>query len=134
MAEEVSGKASGEKLSEKRYSGKTVYKGIALGKVVVLPRVQEQIRKMEIAHPEQEIERLGRAVKASGQQLAALYDKALEEVGESGAAVFKAHQMMLEDEAYQNAICRMIRTKRVNAEYAAAAAGDDFAEDRKSVV
>ena len=128
MAEEVSGKASGEKLSEKRYSGKTVYKGIALGKVVVLPRVQEQIRKMEIAHPEQEIERLGRAVKASGQQLAALYDKALEEVGESGAAVFKAHQMMLEDEAYQNAICRMIRTKRVNAEYAAAAAGDDFAE------
>ncbi len=124
MAEEY----TGEKLQGIRYSGKTVCKGIAMGKVVVLPRVQEQIRKMEIAHPEQEIERLGRAVKASGQQLAALYDRAMEEVGESGAAVFKAHQMMLEDEAYQNAICRMIRTQRVNAEYAAAAAGDDFAE------
>ncbi|MFR3494854.1 MAG: phosphoenolpyruvate-utilizing N-terminal domain-containing protein [Blautia sp.] len=66
--------------------------------------------------------------KASQEQLQKLYDKAVKEVGEASAAIFEVHQMMLEDEDYLEAIQSMIRTEQVNAEYAVAVTGDNFAE------
>ena len=68
------------------------------------------------------------ALKASQEQLQKLYDKAVKEVGEASAAIFEVHQMMLEDEDYLEAIQNMIRTEQVNAEYAVAVTGDNFAE------
>lgn len=116
-----------EEFSGKKFSGKTVYNGITMGKVLVLRKDQEQIRRKRVENPESEIERMQRAAEASKQQLAALYDKAVKEVGESSAAIFEVHQMMLEDEDYLDAICHVIRTEMVNAEYAAAITGDNFA-------
>ncbi|MEZ3432683.1 MAG: phosphoenolpyruvate--protein phosphotransferase [Lachnospiraceae bacterium] len=116
-----------EEFSGKKFSGKTVYNGITMGKVLVLRKDQEQIRRKRVENPESEIERMRRAAEASKQQLAALYDKAVKEVGESSAAIFEVHQMMLEDEDYLDAICHVIRTEMVNAEYAAAITGDNFA-------
>lgn len=124
MAEEFSGK----KISGKKFSGKTVYNGITMGKVMVLRKDQEQIRRKKIENPEREINRVQSAVDESKQQLAALYDKAVKEVGESRAAIFEVHQMMLEDEDYQEAIYHVIQTEMVNAEYAVAITGDNFAE------
>lgn len=84
-------------------------------------------QKEKVENPEHEIERVQGAVDASKQQLATLYDKAVKEVGESSAAIFEVHQMMLEDEDYLDAISHVIRTEMVNAEYAVAITGDNFA-------
>lgn len=123
MAEEFSGK----KFSGKKFSGKTVYNGITMGKVMVLRKGPAQIRRTKIENPDQEIDRVQKAVEVSKQQLAVLYDKAVKEVGESSAAIFEVHQMMLQDDDYLDAIYHMIRTEMVNAEYAAAITGDNFA-------
>lgn len=116
-----------EEFLGKKFSGKTVYNGITMGKVLVLRKDQEQIRRTRVENPEHEIERVQSAVDVSKQQLAMLYDKAVREVGESSAAIFEVHQMMLEDEDYLDAIYHVIRTEMVNAEYAAAVTGDNFA-------
>lgn len=116
-----------EGLSGKKFSGKTVYNGITMGKVMVLRKDQEQIRRTRIENPEHEIDRVHSAVDTSKQQLAALYDKAVKEVGESSAAIFEVHQMMLEDDDYLDAIYHVIRMEMVNAEYAVAITGDNFA-------
>ncbi len=123
MAEEF----SETNISGKKFSGKTVYNGITMGKVMVLQKDQEQIRRTRIEDSEHECGRVQGAVNASKQQLAALYDKAVKEVGESSAAIFEVHQMMLEDEDYLDAIYHIIRTEMVNAEYAVAITGDNFA-------
>ena len=110
------------------YKGKSVYKGIALGPVVVFQKNDVQVKREKIADAEGEIARMQDAVSASQEQLQKLYDKAVKEVGEASAAIFEVHQMMLEDEDYQDAICNMIRNEMVNAEYAVAVTGDNFAE------
>lgn len=117
-----------EELSGKKLSGKTVYSGITMGKAMVLRKDQEQIRRTKVEDPEHEIDRVHSAVDTSKQQLAALYDKAVKEVGESSAAIFEVHQMMLEDDDYLDAIYHVIRLEMVNAEYAVAITGDNFAE------
>ena len=66
--------------------------------------------------------------EAAKEQLGRLYNKAVQEVGEASAAIFEVHQMLLEDEDYLESIQSMIRTELVNAEYAAAATGDNFAQ------
>lgn len=111
-----------------KFSGKTVYNGITMGKVLVLRGSEEQVRRTKIEDVEQEIERVKSAVKSAQQQLGALYDKAVKEVGESSAAIFEVHQMMLEDDDYLDAIYHVIRTEMVNAEYATAITGDNFAD------
>jgi len=116
-----------EEFSGKRFAGKTVYNGITMGKVMVLRKDSQQIRRTKIGNPEQEIDRVKNAVAMSKQQLAALYDKAVQEVGQTSAAIFEVHQMMLEDEDYLDAIYHVIRMEMVNAEYAVAITGDNFA-------
>lgn len=109
-----------------RLSGKAVYKGIAAGTAVILRKNDEQVKRRKIDDADAEIRRFLQAGKESALQLQVLYDKAVKEVGEAGASVFKVHQMMLKDEDYVNTVYSMIRTEQVNAEYAAAAAGDNF--------
>ena len=104
-----------EEFSGKKFSGKTVYNGITMGKVRVLRKDQEQIRRKRVENPESEIERMQRAAEASKQQLAALYDKAVKEVGESSAAIFEVHQMVLEDEVKEAKEQAAERKKRLNA-------------------
>lgn len=110
------------------YKGKSVYKGIVLGPIAVFKKNDVQVKREKITDTESEIARMQEAVSASQEQLQKLYDKAVKEVGEASAAIFEVHQMMLEDEDYQDAICNMIRNEMVNAEYAVAVTGDNFAE------
>ena len=110
------------------FQGKSVYKGIAMGPVVVLKKNDYQVKRTRIEDAEAEAARVDVALKASQEQLQKLYDKAVKEVGEASAAIFEVHQMMLEDEDYLEAIQSMIRTEQVNAEYAVAVTGDNFAE------
>ena len=110
------------------FQGKSVYKGIAMGPIVVLKKNDYQVKRIRIEDTEAEVKRVDEALKASQEQLQKLYDKAVREVGEASAAIFEVHQMMLEDEDYLEAIQNMIRTEQVNAEYAVAVTGDNFAE------
>ena len=110
------------------FQGKSVYKGIAMGPVVVLKKNDYQVKRTRIEDADAEAARVDVALKASQEQLQKLYDKAVKEVGEASAAIFEVHQMMLEDEDYLEAIQNMIRTEQVNAEYAVAVTGDNFAE------
>ena len=110
------------------FQGKSVYKGIVMGPVAVLKKNDYQVKRARIEDPEAEVKRVKEAVEVSKKQLGRLYDKAVREVGEASAAIFEVHQMMLEDEDYLEAIQNMIRTEQVNAEYAVAVTGDNFAE------
>ena len=109
------------------FQGKSVYKGIVMGPVAVLKKNDYQVKRARIEDPEAEVKRVEEAVEVSKKQLGRLYDKAVREVGEASAAIFEVHQMMLEDEDYLESMENMIRTELVNAEYAAAATGDNFA-------
>lgn len=111
-----------------KFSGKSVYKGIAVGPAAVLKNHDFQVKREKIEDAEAEIQRVEEAVEKAQEQLVMLYDKAVKEVGEASAAIFEVHQMMLEDEDYRDSVCNMIRTEQVNAEYAVAVTGDNFSE------
>ena len=110
------------------FQGKSVYKGIVMGPVAVLRKNDYQVKRTRIEDADAEILRVTGAVEVAKEQLGRLYDKAVQEVGEASAAIFEVHQMLLEDEDYLESIQSMIRTELVNAEYAAAATGDNFAQ------
>ena len=110
------------------FQGKSVYKGIVMGPVVVLKKNDYQVKRSRIEDADAETSRVQEAVKRSQEQLQKLYDKALKEVGEASAAIFELHQMMLEDEDYLEAIQNMIQPEMVNAEYAVAVTGDNFSQ------
>ena len=108
--------------------GKSVFSGIAIGKISILQKADTSVKRTKVENPEAEIARVQEAKEKAVEQLQKLYDKALQEVGESGAAIFEVHQMMLDDEDYLDSIDNIIRTENVNAEYAVATTGDNFAD------
>ena len=108
--------------------GKSVFSGIAIGRISILQKADTSVKRTKVEDPEAEITRVQEAKEKAVAQLQKLYDKALQEVGESGAAIFEVHQMMLDDEDYLDSIDNIIRTENVNAEYAVATTGDNFAD------
>ena len=108
------------------YKGKSVFGGIAMGKIRVYKKDENQVKRQKIEDEEAEISRYQSARDEAMSQLQELYDKALREIGEANAAIFEVHQMMLEDEDYNESVENIIRTEHVNAEYAVAATGDNF--------
>ena len=110
------------------YSGKSVFGGIAIGKLSVYSKEKAQVKRVKIDDAEAEIARYHEAKETAIEQLVDLYEKALKSVGEEGAGVFEAHQMMLEDGDYIDSVENIIRTQSVNAEYAVAQTGDTFAQ------
>lgn len=111
----------------KIYNGKTAYKGIAIGKIHELIKQEEKIRRKRIDSVDSELLRLTQAKETAIVQLGELYKKFVKEVGETNAAIFEIHQMMLEDDDYLNSIVNIIKTQNVNAEYAVATTSDNFA-------
>lgn len=110
------------------FRGKSIYKGIAMGPVVVLKKNDYRVKRERVENADAELLRVEEAIACSVEQLQKLYDKAIVEVGEASAAIFEVHQMMLKDGDYLDAINNMIRTEQVNAEYAVARTGDHFAQ------
>ncbi len=112
----------------KIYKGKSVFGGIAIGKIQVYVKGEKQVKRVKVEDTEAEILRYRRASEEAMVQLSVLYDKALQEVGEANAAIFEIHQMMLEDGDYHESIENIIHTQEVNAEYAVAQTADNFAQ------
>lgn len=110
------------------YKGKSVFGGIAIGKISVYKKDEQLVKRVKIEDADAEMERYTAARNTAAAQLQKLYDKALKEVGEANAAIFEVHQMMLEDEDYNESVENIIRSQMVNAEYAVASTADNFAQ------
>ncbi len=110
-----------------QYTGKSIFKKIAIGRVYFYEKNEYQVKREKIEDPEQEIKRLEAAKVVAISQLDRIYQKAVKEVGEDNAAVFEVHKMMLDDEDYLDAITNTIQDEKVCAEYAVATTGDNFA-------
>ena len=112
----------------KVYEGKSIFKGIAIGKIFFYQKGTQQVKRVKINDVEAEKKRYEAANAKAIEQLEALHAKAVKEVGEANAAVFEVHMMMLEDDDYVSSIRNMIETQQVNAEFAIASTGDNFSE------
>ena len=110
------------------YSGKSVFRGIAIGKISVYKKNEQQVKRVRTEDTKGELARYEAAKAAAVEQLQELYQKALKEVGEANAAIFEIHQMMLDDGDYNESVENIIETQKVNAEYAVAVTGDNFAQ------
>ena len=110
------------------YNGKSVFGGIAIGKISVYQKKEQQVKRVKIDDPEQEMARYEKAKAEGIKQLQGLYDKALREVGEANAAIFEVHQMIMDDDGYNESVENIIRSQGVNAEYAVATTGDNYAQ------
>lgn len=112
----------------KKYTGKGVYGAIAIGSISVLKKNDAAVTRIHVEDTAAEKARVEKAKQAAAEQLQAIHDKALKEVGETNAQIFEIHIMMLEDEDYNESIANIIDTQQVNAEYAVAVTSDNFAE------
>lgn len=112
----------------KKFTGKGVYGAIAMGKISVFQKQDTLIQRTSVKDTEAEKARVEAAKAAAAEQLQAIYEKALKEVGETNAQIFEIHMMMLEDDDYNESIQNIIDTQKVNAEYAVSITADNFAE------
>lgn len=108
--------------------GKSVFGGIAIGRLSIYNKKENQVKREKITDVEAEITRFTDAKETAKEQLKGFYEKAVKEVGEVNAAIFEVHQMMLDDLDYAESITNMIRTQEVNAEFAVASTGDNFSK------
>lgn len=111
-----------------RYVGKGVYGAVAIGRISMFRKNDAAVQRVRVEDTKEEISRFEAAKSAASQQLCEIYEKALKEVGETNAAIFEIHQMMLEDEDYNESVCNIIENQQVNAEYAVAVTADNFSE------
>lgn len=111
----------------KEYKGKSVFGGIAIGRIKVYNKSEQQVKRVHIDDTEHEKKRYYAAVDKAAMQLQELYDKAVKEVGEANAAIFEMHQIMLTDDDYKESVENIIESQHVNAEYAVAQTGDNYA-------
>ena len=110
------------------YQGKSVFSGIAIGKIRVYKKNERQVKRVKVENPDAEMARFEEAKSKGIAQLGVLYEKACKEVGEANAAIFEVHQMMMEDDGYNESVENIIKSQGVNAEYAVATTGDNFAQ------
>lgn len=108
--------------------GKSVFGGIAIGRLSIYNKKENQVKREKITDVEAEITRFTDAKETAKEQLKGFYKKAVKEVGEVNAAIFEVHQMMLDDLDYVESITNMIRAQEVNAEFAVASTGDNFSK------
>ena len=108
------------------YNGKSVFGGIAIGRILVHGRGEKQVKREKTQNPETEVIRYRKATETALEQLARLYEKARQEIGETNGAIFEIHQMMLKDGDYRDSIENIIHTRSSNAEYAVAQTAESF--------
>ena len=106
--------------------GKSILNKVAIGPILYHRKTESQVKRRTVEDTEAEVKRYEMAVACAEDELKTLHEKACEQVGETGAAVFEVHMMMLEDADYRDSVLNIIRNQKTNAEYAAAVTGDNF--------
>ncbi|MDE5803031.1 MAG: phosphoenolpyruvate--protein phosphotransferase [Lachnospiraceae bacterium] len=108
------------------FQGKSVINGVAIGKIFIYKKGEQQVKRTKIEDTESELARFRNAQQEAIKQLQDLYESSVKSIGEASAAIFEIHQMMLQDDGFVEAIENIIETQSVNAEYAVAATSDNF--------
>ncbi len=111
-----------------KYSGKSVFSGIAIGKIRIFKKGRQKIKNIKADDPKKEIARFNEAKSKAIDALQELYEKALKEAGEQSAAILQIHQIMLNDVDYTNSVEGIITNQNVTAEFAVAITRDYFFE------
>lgn len=111
-----------------KYTGKSIFSGVAIGPVLYYGKKEERVKRYKVDDTAAEIERYEKARQQAIEDLNVLHDDAVKKVGEENAAIFEVHAMLLDDDDFNDAIHNTIETQQVNAEYAAALAGDNFSQ------
>ena len=109
-----------------KFAGKSIFRKVAIGKIFFYEKNTAVVKRTKIEDAKTELDRFEHAKETAKAQLQNLYEKALQEVGDSGAAIFEVHMMMIDDLDYNGSIQNMIESQSVNAEYAVAMTGDNF--------
>ena len=107
--------------------GKSVFKGVAIGKIFVYKKADNAVKKETVADTAAEMARFEAAKEKALGQLKGLYEKALKDVGEEEAMIFDVHQMLLDDPDYNDSIKDIIENEKMNAEYAVFMTSEQFA-------
>lgn len=108
------------------FQGKSVINGVAIGKIFIYKRSEQQVKRVKVEDTKSELARFKTAQQEAIKQLQDLYETSVKSIGEASAAIFEIHQMMLQDDGFVEAIENIIQTQSVNAEYAVAATSDNF--------
>lgn len=111
-----------------KVTGKSILKGIAIGRILFYRKGEQQVKRIRVEDTESEKKRYEEAKEKAVTQLNELYQKAVKEVGEMNAGVFEVQAMMVEDKDYVESVLNIIGTEKVNAEFAVATTGDNFAQ------
>lgn len=109
-------------------SGRSAFGGIAIGKIALYKKEEALVKRQKVNDPQKEIDRFMQAKETAKEQLAAIYEQSVLEVGKMNAMVFEAHQVMLDDQDYIESVTNIINTQSVNAEFAVATTSDNFAQ------
>lgn len=107
--------------------GKSVFSGVAIGKIFVYKKADNTVEKYQIEDAAAEIERFKAAQAKAITQLQALYEKTCKDIGEEEAMIFEMHQQLLEDLDYVESIQGIIEGEGLNAEYAVSVTAEQFA-------
>lgn len=110
-----------------QYQGRIIVQKIAIGRIWFYTKEEQSVKRYKVEDTEKEWDRYEAAKDEAVRELNGLKKKAVRELGEINAAIFEAHAMMLEDRDYSDSVKNIIETQSVNAEYAVAATGDNFA-------
>ena len=110
------------------FTGKSIFKGVAIGPVLFYGKKESTVHRTKIEDVEAEIARYDEAKDRAIEQLNVLHDEAVRKVGEENAAIFEVHAMLLDDEDFTDSVHNAIESQQVNAEYAAAVTGENFAK------
>jgi len=109
-------------------TGKSILNRIGIGKIKIYKAPVYDINDGIVENPDKELQRFEDALQKAIDQQGILYEKALKDAGEESAAIFEAHQMMLEDEDLQDSTREIITEQKRSAEYATKTAFDNYAQ------
>ncbi len=109
-------------------TGRSAFGGIAIGRIALYKKEEVLVKRQKVDDPQKEIDRFMQAKETAKEQLTAIYEQSVLEVGKMNAMVFEAHQVMLDDQDYIESVTNIINTQSVNAEFAVATTSDNFAQ------
>ncbi|MGL4363378.1 MAG: phosphoenolpyruvate--protein phosphotransferase [Cellulosilyticaceae bacterium] len=93
-------------------------KGIAIGKAFIKETGNFTVPTHTITDCDAEVEQFEKAKVEAVKELQALYEKALEQVGEEHAQIFDVHQMLVQDLDLHDQVVEVITSEKANAAYA----------------
>lgn len=113
---------------EEKYTGKSIFKGVAIGRIMIYGKKEQPVKREKIGDTDAEVRRYEAAKEKAIADLGELYEDAVKKVGKDNAEIFNVHAMLLQDDDFNDSIHNMIESQKVNAEYAAAVTGENFSK------